>query len=270
MKNWQWWLGILVAQAVWMASVQAEKVTYLGVATIPVNPVTAYQLNLPEGVGLVVAQVAESGMVNDKLVVNDILHKLDDQILTSPEQLAVLVHSHKPGDAIKLTAIRKGKEEVLKIQLGETDARNLAAPAYRRGWPMGGDGHSLQDLQQRMEQLQQRHGQNRWQYNDGDDEATPTPSTRGPAPRTQSHSSSVITETRDGLTVTLTNRDGKKIIKAEENGKVIVDNQPVNTAQQIKALPEKIRDRVNDLQKQYQDEITPLPAPNGRGPNIAL
>lgn len=265
MKSLPLLLGALIVPALLAVSVHAEKVTYLGVATVPVNPVAAYQLNLPEGVGLAVVQVAGDGMVKDKLVANDILHKLDDQILTSPEQLAVLVRSHKPGDAITLTAIRKGKAEVLQVRLGETEAHNVAVPAYHYGWPMGDE-----ELQQRMEQLQ-RHRQNGWQPNDANaDEPSPAPCSPRPHNVKESHSNSVITETRDGLTVTLTNRDGAKTVTAEENGKVIVEHQAMNTAEQLKALPEKVRDRVNKLQKQYEEELTPTPMPHGRGPNIAL
>ena len=108
MKKILWLLGTLALVA---GPAHAEKIAYLGVATMPVEPVAAYQLKLPEGVGLAVMEVAEDGVVKDKLVEHDILQKLDDQILTSPDQLAVLVRSYKPGDTVKLTALRKGKEE---------------------------------------------------------------------------------------------------------------------------------------------------------------
>ena len=278
MKTSHWLAGALIAPAILVVSAHAEKVTYLGVATVPLNPVAAYQLDLPEGVGLAIVQVADDGVVKDKLVPNDVLHKLDDQILTSPEQLAVLVRGHKSGDAIKLTVFRKGKAETLKVQLGTTDARNVAAPAYRHGWPMGNDDdRSMPDPQQYWEQLQ-RQWQNRWQGDNGDngndDATTPAPRTRNQGSRThnnkESHSTSVVTETRDGLTVTLTDRDGKKTVKAEDNGKVLADDLPINTAEQIKALPEKVRDRVNALQKQFKTENQPAPLPRSHGPNIAL
>jgi hypothetical protein len=272
MNKLRWLSGAWIALAL---AAHAEKVTYLGVATVPLHPVAAYQLDLPAGVGLAVVQVAADGVVQGKLVANDVLHKLDDQILTSPEQLAVLVRGHQPGDTIKLTVIRKGKTEVLKVQLGATDARNVTAPMHRQDWPLlspydplGGD--SPADLRRRMEQLQRR-GQDRWSPDD-DDEATVVPAPR--APRAQrlkeAHSSSVITETRDGMTVTLTNRDGEKTVRAEEHGQVLVDGQAVNTPEQLQALPEKVRARVSELQKQYPEESNPPPPPRGHGPRMAL
>ncbi len=245
---------------------RAEKIAYLGVATLPVEPVAAYQLNLPEGVGLAVMEVAEDGVVKGKLTEHDILQKLDDQILTSPEQLAVLVRSHKPGDTVKLTALRKGKEEVLKVTLGETDARKLAQPLrgfggggmYGPGMPPGADPNRM---------LQQWHRQ--WQNQNGDANLTPQSPRRDRGPQAEthaeSHSSSVITESRDGLTVTITERDGQKTVRAEEKGKVLVNEKPINTEAQLKALPEKIRDRIAEMQKSIKvDTSTETRTTGGR------
>ena len=247
MKKILWLLGALALVA---GPARAEKIAYLGVATLPVEPVAAYQLNLPEGVGLAVMEVAEDGVVKGQLAQHDILQKLDDQILTSPEQLAVLVRSHKPGDTIKLTTLRKGKEEVLKVTLGAIDARKLAQPLRGYGGGMYGPGLPPGTDPNRM--LQQWHRQ--WQNQNGDDNLMPqSPRRERNNPRVESHaeshSSSVITESRDGLAVTITDLDGQKTVRAEENGKVVVKDKPINTAEQLKALPEKIRDRVTEMQK---------------------
>ena len=251
-------LGMLGALALLAGTAHAEKVAYLGVATMPLDPVAAYQLDLPEGVGLAVVEVAEDGVVKGKLVEHDILQKLDDQILTSPEQLAVLVRRHKSGDTVKLTALRKGKEEVIKVTLGETDARKFAQPMRGHGGIMtmptmpGGDPSRL---------MQQ------WQNHQPDNDADqPTPR-RDRNPRieshVESHSSSTITETRDGLTVTITERDGQRTLRAEEDGKVIVNDKPINTAAQLKALPEKVRDRVSEMQKAIKVETQTAPRTKG-------
>ena len=294
MKSLSWLMGALVAPALLAVTANAEKVAYLGVATVPVDPVTAAQLDLPEGVGLTVVQVAEDGVVKDKLANYDILRKFDEQILTSPDQLAVLVRGHKPGDTVKLAFIHKGKEETVKVQLGGTEMSRLLPRGGRHAWPMmqpyggtpwGGDfNRNMQDLQRQMEELQ-RQWQNRPQDDQdalsvpGEDEQAMPPSKHGrgkgqTGPRThsfqESHSTSVVTDSHDGLTVTITDRDGEKTVRVEENGKVIVDNKPINSAEQFKALPEKVRDRVNDIQKQYKMESNPQPQPEGRGPNIAL
>ena len=256
-------LGLLGALALVAGTVQAEKIAYLGVATMPVEPVAAYQLNLPAGVGLAVMEVAEDGVVKDKLVEHDILQKLDDQILTSPEQLAVLVRSHKPGDTVQLTALRKGKEEILKVTLGAIDARKLAQPQRGYGGSLYGPGMPPGVDPNRMLQ-QWRHP---WQNQNGDDNPAPQAPRRERSPRVESHaeshSSSVITESRDGLTVTLTERDGQKTVRAEENGTVIVTDKPANPEAQLKALPDKIRERVTEMQKSIKVETQMETRPAG-------
>lgn len=255
MKKILWLLGALALVA---GTARADKIAYLGVATVPVEPVAAYQLNLPEGVGLAVVEVAEDGVVKGKLAEHDILQKLDDQILTSPEQLAVLVRSHKPGDTIKLTTLRKGKEEVLKLTLGEIDARKLDRSMHGYGGGLYGPPQMLMPPGSEQNRMRQQ-----WQWQNRGEDLTPQAPRRERGPhveaQTEAHSSSVLTEMRDGLTVTITERDGQKTVRAEENGKTIVNDKPINTEAQLKALPEKIRDRVTEMQKKMHTDIRTAP-----------
>jgi hypothetical protein len=255
MKKILWLLGALALVA---GTARADKIAYLGVATVPVEPVAAYQLNLPEGVGLAVVEVAEDGVVKGKLAEHDILQKLDDQILTSPEQLAVLVRSHKPGDTIKLTTLRKGKEEVLKLTLGEIDARKLDRSMHGYGGGLYGPPQMLMPPGSEQNRMRQQ-----WQWQNRGEDLTPQAPRRERGPhveaQTEAHSSSVLTEMRDGLTVTITERDGQKTVRAEENGKTIVNDKPINTEAQLKALPEKIRDRVTEMQKNMHTDIRTAP-----------
>ncbi len=259
-------LGMFGALALLAGAAHAEKIAYLGVATMPVDPVTAYHLDLPEGVGLAVVEIADDGVVKDKLREHDILQKLDDQILTSPEQLAVLVRGHKPGDAVKLTALRKGKEEVIKVTLGGADARKLAQPPRgHAGGMMMAPPMPGMDPGQLMKQWRQQWPQQAPRLiPQPDDDQKPAPR-RSPRVEThvESHTSSTITESRDGLTVTITERDGQKTVRAEEDGKVIVDDKPINTDKQLGALPDKVRERVKEMQKTIKVE-TPT-APKSRG-----
>ena len=45
-----------------------DQIAYLGVATAPLPPVVAAQVGLPEGVGLIVAQVAPDGVAQGRRV----------------------------------------------------------------------------------------------------------------------------------------------------------------------------------------------------------
>ncbi len=105
---------------------EMEKVAYLGVETMPVDPTVAAQLSLPRDTGLVVRRVADGSPAASLLQKHDILTKLDDQILIDMRQLSVLVRNHKVGDEVKLTLVRGGKETTVKVKLGEREVPKLA------------------------------------------------------------------------------------------------------------------------------------------------
>ena len=109
-----------------LGPVEMEKVSFLGVETMPVDPTVAAQLGLPRDMGLVVRRVAEGSPASSLLQQHDILTKLDDQILIDMRQLSVLVRSHKAGDEVKITFIRGGKETSVKAKLGEHEMPKLA------------------------------------------------------------------------------------------------------------------------------------------------
>lgn len=108
------------------APVEMEKVAYLGVETMPVDPTVATQLALARDTGLVVRRVAEGSPAANLLQKHDILTKLDDQILIDMRQLSVLVRNHKAGDEVKLTVVRGGKETTVRAKLGEREVPKMA------------------------------------------------------------------------------------------------------------------------------------------------
>ncbi|HEX2860896.1 MAG TPA: PDZ domain-containing protein [Lacunisphaera sp.] len=105
---------------------EREKVAYLGVETMPVDPTVAAQLGLPRGTGVVVRRVAEGSPASGLLQRHDVLTKLDDQILVNMPQLTVLVRNRKAGDEVKLTLMRAGKETTVRAKLGEHEVPRLA------------------------------------------------------------------------------------------------------------------------------------------------
>jgi len=106
--------GIFMASAM----VDTNPVTWLGVATDEVSPDLRAQLSLPEGAGLIVRDVTkESPAEKAGVQVNDILTKLDDQILVNAPQLQTLIRGKKDGDEAALTLVRKGKETKIKAKL---------------------------------------------------------------------------------------------------------------------------------------------------------
>lgn len=103
-------------------TLRTEKRPWLGVATSPVDPAVREHLGLPEGFGVSVDYVMEgSPAASAGLRAHDILVRLDDQRLTTPEHLSLLVRSLAKGDRVKLTVVRKGAEQTVEVVLGEND-----------------------------------------------------------------------------------------------------------------------------------------------------
>lgn len=97
--------------------------TYLGVATMEVPREVAAQLTLPEDTGLLVAGVGpDSPAAKAGLMESDVIAMLDDQIIVTTRQLAVLIANKKKGDKVKLTYFRKGQQSELTAELGEREA----------------------------------------------------------------------------------------------------------------------------------------------------
>jgi C-terminal processing protease CtpA/Prc len=81
------------------------------------------QLEIEEGVGLLVADVvAGSPAEQAGLRKNDILLKIDGRPVRGEEGLAKFMEAAKPGQEATLTILRRGKEQALKVKLGERKA----------------------------------------------------------------------------------------------------------------------------------------------------
>lgn len=102
-----------------------EKVTFLGVETGALSDALASQLGLPEGMGLVVRHVADDSPASSVLKEHDVLTKLGDQQLVDQRQLSVLIRAKKPGDEVKLTLFRGGKEMTVSAKLAEREMPRL-------------------------------------------------------------------------------------------------------------------------------------------------
>lgn len=105
---------------------EMEKVTFLGVESVPAGRALASQLGLTPETGLVVLRVMADSPAASALQEHDILTKFDDQMLIDPRQLSVLVRGRKEGDEVKLTVIRAGKEQVQKVKLGRREVPKVA------------------------------------------------------------------------------------------------------------------------------------------------
>jgi len=104
------------------AAVAKRKLPFLGLATSEAPPEDRLSLGLGEGVGLVVQFVSpETPAKQAGLRRDDLLYKLDDQLLVNNPQFRVLLRMHKPGDTITLSVVREGKSLSFPVHLGETE-----------------------------------------------------------------------------------------------------------------------------------------------------
>ena len=122
--------------------------TWLGVNIGRVSEVTAAQLGLSEGMGLVVEHVVE-GSPAEKAGLKrfDILTAIDDQLLVNPDQLQVLVARKGKGESVSLDLLRGGKKrslnailekrtpEVVRVGInGPTGGKPVRSERAIRGW----------------------------------------------------------------------------------------------------------------------------------------
>jgi hypothetical protein len=111
------------------AAPKTETVTYLGVTAKPVDDTLRAQLDLPDGVGLIVMTIDRKGPAAADLKTHDVLEKLDDQVLTDAHQLVTLIRLHQPGDSVTFTVIRAAKSKQVQITLGKKERPVVAISA---------------------------------------------------------------------------------------------------------------------------------------------
>jgi hypothetical protein len=66
------------------------------------------------------------------LAEDDILVRLDDQVLVNPEQFRALIGMHKPGDVVKIVAVREDEVVNVDLKLGSRNAPVSAAPKAKK------------------------------------------------------------------------------------------------------------------------------------------
>ena len=93
---------------------------WLGISTTEASDTLASQLDLQNGVGLVVTYVVTNGpAAKAGLQKSDVLIAFDDQSLVHPAQLRKLVRSHNAGDTVKIRFYRAAKTRHVSVTLGK-------------------------------------------------------------------------------------------------------------------------------------------------------
>lgn len=272
-------------QASAMASSEIEKVTYLGVSVVPAGETITAQLKLPRNTGLVIVYVDMESPSAKVLEKNDVLHKLNDQLLVNPDQLAVLVKMFKPGDEISLSLFRAGTPLTLKVKLGERriipeemSGSFRASPFFRfytpqkneeildkiRKWldDIGLERDRIRDTADSMwkdimETLRNlddssqpfRFGRRRESVIEGRSTDTKVVSVSPDgASYTDNEHRLVITRTERGLMLSARDKTGKLIFEG------VIDNE-----EQVERVPVEIQRKVKELREKLLSQTAPLP-----------
>jgi hypothetical protein len=99
-----------------------KKYGFLGITLSPVSKPLAAQLGFEKGEGVLVVQVADdSPAAKAGLADNDVIVRVDDQIILAEEQFRKLIGHTEPGMVVTLQVIRRGKRQEITAKLGGTD-----------------------------------------------------------------------------------------------------------------------------------------------------
>jgi len=128
----------------------------LGTTFAPIPDAIREQLDLPDGVGLLVDSVEPGSAAAAGLKRFDILTRFNDQIVCNADQLATLIKLRKPGP-VPLTVLRGGRERKIPVILPQADPADdemplAEAPVPAPGFAPGA-GNLPGDLQKQVEDL---------------------------------------------------------------------------------------------------------------------
>lgn len=262
------------------ARMEKEKVTFLGVETAPVSRTLAAQLGLGRDTGLVVIRISEKSPAADILKEDDVLTKLDDQILVNQQQLGVLVRSKKEGEEVRLTVVRGGKETTVKAKLGTHEVPRMAATFSFPGGP-GGMSWSMGTPSEGLARLRQMPGM-------GDDDAKDVlrmigrehrnfmavPGVRilrrgGQGSTILDLPNSNISYSDDDGSIEIKADDGKRELTVKDASGKVTFQGPINTEEERKKLPLEVVKQLEKLDndtisfeagEKFEHEVLPLPS----------
>lgn len=110
----------IVSSVTASALMDTNPVTWLGLAADEVSEDVRAQLPLPASAGLIVRHVTQDGPAAQAGVLkNDVLVRLDDQLLINSAQLRALIRGKKDGEKTTLSLLRKGKDLQVSAKLAK-------------------------------------------------------------------------------------------------------------------------------------------------------
>lgn len=250
-------------------SESVEKRTWVGVATAPIDYALRDHLEIAEGFGIQVIEVMpESPASAAGLRNNDIITRFEDQHLISPEHLSLLVRTKKGGDKVAFAIIRKGKEEVVELTLGETDAERFQRqPGFGPGHPFPEHHENLRRQQDYWQDwMNKNHPEwrgNPSQREDRPDREAPSEDarernlpreSRPPAvsmnpgfPLRVFGSEGVLKIDNEQGELTLTRKDGDHTLELKDAGGKVIYNGTFDPEAGVAALPREAQEHLEKM-----------------------
>jgi serine protease Do len=275
-------------------SAGGEKTAYLGVVTSSPDAQLRSQLSLPEGMGLSVDAVGKDSPAEKAgLKKFDVLTRFNDQLLANADQLSALVKAAGKDAKVKLTLIRKGHEQSVEATLGEHDAdltggggahavaiassgdsSNIKVFSDGLKFDIGKLGDEIKKLTPELggknidvKELQERINK---QVKEATEKAAEAAKKAGADakklqsqvqifsayPNATSNSESHVVWKDDDGEVELVEKNGKRTFTAKDADGKQIFHGPVNTAADRAALPEKLREKLAQVEKNKASVIT--------------
>ena len=236
---------------------------FIGVATASLPEMVADHLGFEAGSGVIIRTIQpDSPASRAGLAVHDIILKIGDSAVKSPEELSSLIRSQKVGDQIQMQIIHQGKPGEVEVTLGarpqervanldqglmleglpEADAGRLRDLIERNLQAFGSDGPGFgsrlmpnknfeQTFRKMRERMNQRSGEMR--------------QLRGPAEgdlNFESSSTIRMMDSEGSVEIKSSGDDTEVFVRDRSNE--IEWSGPWNTPEQKAAAPEELRKRI--------------------------
>lgn len=222
----------------------------LGATFAPVPDAVREQLDLPDGVGLLVDSVEPgSPAVAAGLKRFDILTRFNDQIVCNADQLATLIKLRKPGP-VPLTILRGGRERKIQVTLPQADPADdeaplAEAPGVAPGFPPGfapGAGNLPGDLQKQVEDLARQLQQQPFGAGGGAGRSRTTRMSVSPQGNER-----IDTESDGTTTIEIRQSAGKSTVEIRGGDGAKIHAGKLDTDADRRRVPEEFRGRVERL-----------------------
>jgi len=218
----------------------------LGTTFAPVPDAVREQLDLPDGVGLLVDSVDPgSPAAAAGLKRFDILTRFNDQIVCNADQLATLIKLRKPGP-VPLTILRGGRERKIQVILPQADPADDEMPlAEAPGPALGfapGAGNLPGDLQKQMEDLARQLQKQPFGAGGGGGRSRTTRMSVSPQGNER-----IDTESDGATTIEIRQSAGKFTVEIRGGDGAKVHAGKLDTEADRRRVPEAYRDRVERL-----------------------